>query len=191
MEAAGIFATIIGLICNFKSEQRAVSDDEYKEFIQWLNDKRHKDLVDEIHSNHLLGLSLKNLLNQNHHVIVQKLNSLDSSITSIAAQIEGFRDITNAVTTNLGLSEQSASLLKQLDESGGSKFLEVENHSGKEFLMLDGQNNKQLLISEQRFIDDDLAQLCKLGLLIPDFNSSGSRLFKITRAAVALVAQLK
>jgi len=191
MDPTGAFATIIGLICNFKSEQRVVSDDEYKEFMQWLGDKRHKNLVDEIQSNHLLGLGLKKLFNQNHSVIVDKLNKLDNSITSIAAQVDGFKEIANAVTSNSGLSEQAISLLKQLDESGGSAFLEVESYSGKEFLMLDGKASQQLHMNEDRFIDDDLSQLCSLGLLIPDYNSSGSRLFKITRSAVALVQQIK
>ena len=191
MDPTGAFATIVGLVCNFKSEQRAVSDDEYKEFIQWLGDKRHQDLIDEIQSNHLLGLGLKKLFNENHNVIVDKLNKLDDSITSIASQVDGFKDIANAVTLNSGLSDQAISLLQQLDESGGSAFLEVANLSGKEFLMLDGKTSQQLHMNEDRFIDDDLSQLCSLGLLIPDYNSSGSRLFKITRSAVSLVQQIK
>ena len=48
MEALGSLATIVGLICNFKSERRASSDDEYKEFIGWLNTKQHKLVIEEI-----------------------------------------------------------------------------------------------------------------------------------------------
>ena len=61
MEALGSLATIVGLICNFKSERRASSDDEYKEFIGWLNTKQHKLVIEEIPPSSTWNATLKEL----------------------------------------------------------------------------------------------------------------------------------
>ncbi|WP_298941195.1 hypothetical protein [uncultured Psychromonas sp.] len=187
MELISSFATLIGLICNFKSERRTASDDEYKEFMEWLETKRHKDVINEIHSNHLLGISIKSLLARNHDAILQKLNQLDSSLIELASQIEGFTDVAAAISPHAGLSEQAFSILKQFDLSGGSVFLEIKDSSGNCYQVMDAQGSIE--ITDARFIDDDLDKLCRLGLLIPDRNKSGGRLFRLTRAAVKLVEQ--
>ena len=191
MDVFSPFATIVGLICNFKSENRAVSDDEYKEFVEWLDKKRHKDIVEELHSNHLLGLSLKNLLNQNNESVIQKLSTLDKSIVDIASQIDGFKEIVSAVSKNEGLSEQAISILKQFDQSGGSVFLIINFKGEAVYQVLDGSTGcNYIMMDEPRFINDDLDRLCELGLLTPDYNKSGERLFRITRSATSLVKQL-
>ncbi|WP_219584444.1 hypothetical protein, partial [Vibrio parahaemolyticus] len=53
------FSTLIGLVCNFKSERRALSDDEHKEFMHWLENKRHKQIKSSIEQNQILNLGLK------------------------------------------------------------------------------------------------------------------------------------
>jgi len=45
----------------------------------------------------------------------------------------------------------------------------------------------ELILNEPRFVEDDLSQLCNLGLLIPDHNSKGERLFRFTRAAALIL----
>jgi hypothetical protein len=189
MEFISSFATIIGLVCNFKSEQRSASEDEYKEFTEWLDTKRHKDIIEELHSNHLLGLSVKNLLSQNHDSIMIKLNGLDKSLVELASQIDGFKEIASAVSPNIGLSEQAISILQQFDKTGGSVFLEIPYKGGTDYQVMDAQGH--INVTDQRFINDDLDKLCTLGLLTPDSNKSGGRLFRITRAAVAFVRQVE
>lgn len=44
---AGAFATIIGLICNFKNERRSVSENEYDDFVGWLNEKQHNKQINK------------------------------------------------------------------------------------------------------------------------------------------------
>ena len=53
-----------------------------------------------------------------------------------------------------------------------------------EYAMPDG--NGQIQINEPRFIDDDLLKLCDLGLLRLSRNSSGGRIFTITRAGAVV-----
>ena len=49
--AATTFATIVGLLCNFKSEH---SSSDLSEFIDWLKEKDHTDIATSIEHNQLL-----------------------------------------------------------------------------------------------------------------------------------------
>ena len=188
LTAATTFATIVGLLSNFKSERKSSSDDEYKEFVSWLDEKRHKNLLDEIMSNHLLGLSLKSLLNQNHEVVLQKLSELDETLLVLSSSIGGFKEISNALAPNVELSEQALSIISQLNSTGGSSFLESSTYDGTSFLFMDTQGS--IDIKEPRFVEDDLTQLVNLELLLLDYSSQGNRIFRITRLAVKLLDQV-
>jgi hypothetical protein len=188
LTAATTFATIVGLLSNFKSERKSSSDDEYKEFVDWLDEKRHKSLLDEITSNHLLGLGIKSLLNQNHEVVLQKLSDLDETLLVLSSSISGFREISNALAPNVELSEQALSIIGQLNSTGGSSFIESKTYDGTSFLFMDTQGS--LEIKEPRFVEDDLTQLTNLELLLLDFSSQGNRIFRITRLAVKLIGQM-
>ncbi|EGQ8136975.1 hypothetical protein MZJ28_001414 [Vibrio parahaemolyticus] len=189
MEVFNSLATVIGLIYNFKSDRKSASDDEYKEFLNWLSDKRHKKLIDELNTNQLLGLSIKGLLQRNHDLVLSKLNHLDESLLQLASGIEGFHDIARAINPNAELSQQAITILRNLVESQGSFILESTTYSGTTYRVYDG-DRRSLGITESRFVDDDFNLLCSLGLLMPDFNSSGSRMFRVTRSAVKYIAQV-
>jgi hypothetical protein len=188
LSAATTFATIVGLLSNFKSERKASSDDEYQEFVSWLEAKRHKSLMNEINSNHLLGSGIKSLLNQNHDVVLQKLAALDETLLVLSSSIGGFKEISSALAPNIELSDQAMSILEQLNTSGGSSFLECKTKQGTSFLFMDTRG--QLDITEQRFVEDDLAQLINLNLLLLDYSSEGNRVFRITRLAAKLLEQV-
>ena len=184
------FATIVGLISNFKSERNASSENEYNEFIAWLAEKRHNTVIDEINSNHLLSLSIKSTLNQNHEELILKLKGLDNSIATLATKISGFNEIAHAINPNIEFSEQAISFIKQLDESQGSYFLELPSHDGPTYAT-QGGNAGNISFTESRFVDDDLETLCKYGLLISDCTSQGYRSWKITRQAVGFLELTK
>jgi hypothetical protein len=188
LTAATTFATIIGLLSNFKSERKASSDDEYQEFVSWLDQKRHNSLLDEITSNHLLGLGIKSLLNQNHEAVIQKLGELDETLLVLSSSIGGFKEISNALSPNTELSEQALSIIEQLNATGGSSFLEVSGYGLPSFQFIDTQGS--LEIKEPRFIEDDLAQLVNLELLLLDYSTHNNRIFRITRLAVKLLGQV-
>ena len=182
-------ATVIGLIYSFKSERKSASNDEYQEFLNWLNEKRHKKLIEELDTNYLLGLSIKGLLQQNHDLVLSKLNHLDESLLQLASGIEGFHDIAKAINPNAELSDQAITILKNLVESQGSFILESKTLSGTNYRVYDG-DGRSLGITEYRFVDDDFNLLCSLELLMPDFNGSGNRMFRITRNAVKYISQV-
>ncbi|MCD9481562.1 hypothetical protein [Photobacterium phosphoreum] len=189
MEMFSSLATVIGLIYSFKSERKSASNDEYQEFLNWLNEKRHKKLIEELDTNYLLGLSIKGLLQQNHDLVLSKLNHLDESLLQLASGIEGFHDIAKAINPNAELSDQAITILKNLVESQGSFILESKTLSGTNYRVYDG-DGRSLGITEYRFVDDDFNLLCSLELLMPDFNGSGNRMFRITRNAVKYISQV-
>jgi len=192
MDIAASFATIVGLLCNFKSENRANSDDKYEEFTNWLDAKRHKTILEEIQSNHQLALSLRSLLNQNNETLIEKLSHIEKSIVELGLKIPDFKEIASLSSKHLGLSDQAISILQQLEATGGSKILEIGMLAGKVYQVTDGKlENNQLTFEERRFIEDDFDHLCSLGLLTADRNKKGDRLFKITRGASYLVKQIQ
>lgn len=190
MDPVTAFATIVGLVSCFKSERRASSDDEYRDFIAWLSDKRHIEVVQGLASNHNLMNATQALLSRNHDEVVASLRALDTSIVELASRIDAFRGIASALAPNSQLSTQALSILKQLNDSNGSVILEIKLMDGARYQVLDARAGGQIDVEDFRFIDDDLQKLCDLGLLRPDFNSKGGRLFRITRSSVRYLQQL-
>ncbi|WP_145839052.1 hypothetical protein [Shewanella algae] len=189
MEPWSSFATILGLVSAYKAEGRARDGDEYNDLVNWLSDKRHKAVVEELNNNHILSLQVKQLLNRNHDEVIKSLANLDNLLMQLAYQFEDFKGIVKAIEPSVELSNQAIDILSQFDKSGSSTFLEVGDSSGTSYLFLDGPG--ELTINEPRFIHDDLTQLCKLGLLESGFNSKGSRIFKITRLSVSYLDSVK
>ncbi|EOG7705001.1 hypothetical protein ACLINR_004540 [Vibrio parahaemolyticus] len=189
MEPWSSFATILGLVSAYKAEGRARDGDEYNDLVNWLSDKRHKAVIEELNNNHILSLQVKQLLNRNHDEVIKSLANLDNLLMQLAYQFEDFKGIVKAIEPSVELSNQAIDILCQFEKSGSSTFLEVSDSSGTSYLFLDGPG--ELTINEPRFIHDDLTQLCKLGLLEAGFNSKGSRIFKITRLSVSYLDSVK
>lgn len=186
VSGASGFANIVGLLGQFKSERKAASDDEYADFQNWLDSKRHRAVLDEINSNHLLGLSIKHLLQDNHAEVMAALGMLDSTLLKLASRLPAFADMATAIAPNVTISDQALGILQQLDASGGSRFSEFKMFSGTEYPVMDA--NGTIEIPEARFAENDLRELCSLGLLIEDRTPKGHRLWHLTREAADLVA---
>lgn len=186
--AAGSFATIVGLVSNFKAERRASSDNEYREFLEWLDTKHHSETLRAIQANQSLSNSIDTLLKQNHEQVISKLAALDDSLLLLASKMPDFRNISLAIAPSAEISDQAVSALRQLERSGGSKFLETKLMQRSLYLILDASG--QIEMEDPRFADDDLDTLCSLGLLIPSANGKGERVFTLTRASVRFLEQV-
>jgi len=183
------FATIVGLLCNFKSERNSKSDDEYSEFVEWLQSKNHDQLLKANSLNKQLGISIKSLLSQNHETVISKLFAIDGSLILLASKVNGLKEISKSISPNIELSSQAISVLKQLEASGGSFFIETDNWDGLAYDIMDASGTIE--VEEQRFIKDDLEQLISLNLLTLDFNNEGNRLYRITRSCVRLLKEME
>lgn len=115
LTAAGTFATIVGLLSNFKAER---SGTELTEFTTWLKEKHFEEFAGAIERNSMLSKELSNVLATNHSLLVERLSQLDSRIAQLASQFEGFGGLANALNSQPTLSEQAISILRQLVESG-------------------------------------------------------------------------
>lgn len=177
------FATIVGLLCNFKSES---SGRELSEFIEWLKEKHHTDVVSGIEHNRKLSNELQALLFLNHQDLIDRLDSLDQILASIAVNIECFSNLASTIRPDTIFSEQAISIVKQFTASGASECWESSElgHDATSLILIDGTG--QLEIKEPRFLEDDLRTLVDLGVLRLDYGSRGTRKFFITRKAVLL-----
>ncbi len=181
LTAAGAFATIVGLLSNFKAEQ---SGTELTEFTKWLKEKHYEEVATAIERNSTLSKELSKILATNHTDLVERLSQLDSRIAQLADQFEGFGGLVNALNSKAVLSEQAISILRQLVESGAECFIEHKMFTGEpdEYLLIGGTGGK-ITYSDCRFIKDDLDSLVSADLVRLEFACKGSKKFCVTRAA--------
>lgn len=187
ISVATAFASVIGLLGQFQASRGSADQADFNEFLQWLVDSNHEEVKSLIESNTKTAIGIKALLNQNHDVLLQKLDALDSALSSFGSLIPGFSDISSGLYPSRSqLSEQAKEILSQFQSSGASKILELRTFDGVELMYLDG-NEREMKISDPRFLEDDLKTLVELGLLRHDFNRKGDNLYIFTRTASELV----
>lgn len=187
LTAAGAFATLIGLVCNFKAERSSGSLDA---FIVWLQEKHHDDVAAAIQRDANLVESLRALFATNHAELMDRIGRLDEAMSAVAAHVGTFSSVARSLRPNLALSDQAVSILRQLVEAQAKEIWEMKKFTGEpdEYLLMGGIGNGPLKYDEPLFIDDDFQTLCALGLLQPKVSLKGDRFFGVTRAAVAFVA---
>ncbi len=183
------FATIVGLLSDFKAERTASSDDEYKDFVDWLSEKRHNSLVRKLSSNADLSKSIRDLLTKGHDDVVQRLESIDSILRDVASKIPAFSAIAASTSKETQLSDEAVDILTQFVVSEASFLVQLETSGGVSLIIGDGKRG-HISISDERFLEDDLKRLYEYGLLNADTNSSGQRVWRITRTAVKLVEEI-
>ncbi len=185
------FATIISLLASYKTEQRSISDDDYKSFMSWLAENNQNEIKDLLELNTQATIGIKALLSQDKKVLLEKLDAIDEIVSNVASRIEGFEQVAIAFHPDAEISEQAFSVLKQLMDSGCSKFLQSKTLGREPIYIIMGGTGGQIKYHEPQFIEDDLSTLVRLGLLNLDYNSKGSELYIITRSAGKLIALTK
>jgi hypothetical protein len=185
------FATIVSLLGAYKSEGRQITDDEFQDFMHWLVKTNHSEVKDLLEINTQATIGIKALLKQDRELLLQKLGTIDEILSLISSRVEGFSQITNALRPNSEISGQAVSVLRQLFESGGSKFLKSGAIGrGPIFLIVGGKGGK-IAYEDLQFIEDDLSTLVNLGLLNQEYNSKGNPLYIVTRAAAKFLAAVQ
>ncbi len=182
------FATIVGLLMNFQSSRDSVNT---QDFLNWMSESNHNDLVKLIESNKELHQALNNLLSQNHNDISEKLNALNNNIICIAQIIEGLQPIANVFNTNHEISEQAIDILRQFVNSKSKKMHYMKNTSreGGDYYILEGGAGN-IKYDEILFIDDDINTLVKLGLIEKNYTSRNNPVYYITRKAITFMKNI-
>lgn len=187
MEWATAFSTIVGLIASFKNENRARASDEYNDFLEWLSEKRHDEIISLFNINAKASISIKALLNQDRAILLDKLETIDKMLATISSQIGGFSELVHAIKPGFELSDQSIGILRQMENGQSSAFSKVTYLSGKTVVQaFDGSAGK-INYNEPRFLEDDLNTLVATGMLIKSHNKNGDPVYRVTRQASNLV----
>lgn len=184
---ATAFATIVGLLAAFKGESRAKADDEYNDFIAWLSEHKHTQVVDLLEINASAVISVKALLKQDREVILQRLDEVDKMLAIIASQVNGISDLAKAIRPNAEISDQALSILAQMESAGAHLFMVVTPFNENIELIMSGGRGGNIRIEMPRFLEDDLNILVTFNFLILDYNNVGDRLYRITRQGAKLV----
>lgn len=182
-----IFATIVSLLADFKSQRQDGASDDFNEFMSWLSESRHDELKTLIQQNTKTTISIKALLNENKIVLAEKLEQLDRKLALLMSEDADFSNVVLGVRPNSKLSKQAISLLQQFENSGASKALELHSQGQLSLFLIDGG---QLQHDDPRFLEDDLRTLVENKLLLLDYNSSGKRVFIYTRSASDFVKSI-
>jgi hypothetical protein len=182
------FSTIVGLVCNFKSEK---SGKNFDEFLNWLKEKNQENVIEIIQNNRELSDGLCTLFQANHEVVLEKLKNLDHLVSSLAGRIDIFANISKSITNDSLFSDQAISILTQFTNSGAKLFMEKKMRTGApdQYILLDGAHG-QIEYTEPRFIEDDLNALVASGLLRLEFGGKGSRQYFITRNAIEFTNEI-
>lgn len=188
-KTTGAFTAIVGLLCLFRAEQRRVPADEYQSFMDWLAEKNHDGVVKTFEQNPKLALAVDSFLQQGHKRVMSTLEFTDKSLTQMASHMEGLEDVSRAIAPDHELPEQAYSILEQLVASEGSAFVKIKTLVGTAYQLMDASG--QLRVDEPRFADDDIEQLCDLGLLLSERDTGGSHVFRLTRVGANYIRRVQ
>ena len=194
MTAASSIATLVSLLGQFRGERQTAKEEDYKEFLNLLDETRHKELKTLIESNMQASNSIKMILSEDRSVLLEKLESLDNALAQFASGLEGFSQLVNVVRPTARLSSQAISILRQVEEVGGMYILEsrtIRIGGGLDLHIRGGSRSVTIAIEEQRFIEDDIRTLIELNLLRLDYTSQGNKKYIFTRVASDLVKSMK
>lgn len=186
MSTTMTFATVVSLMADFVAHRSDEESKDFDSFMAWLQEQRHDEIRSLLMSNATTGVGIKALLNESRQQILERLLSLDQTLSSIASGIPQYRDIAQLAHPTSQLSDQAISVLEQFYDAEASGLLESKIMRGVLLIFINGKGG-QVKYTEPRFIEDDLTTLLELGLLDLQHNSKGERLFKFKRTAAALV----
>ena len=118
LEGSTIFATIVGLICNWRQERGGVAQDRFQDFITWLSQHHFNELRDRIMASQTLQQELGELLRLDISLLNSKLDTIVTAISSVADRIESLDRVSRAFHSSTeALSDQAAYILKVFDQS--------------------------------------------------------------------------
>jgi hypothetical protein len=182
-------SSVFGLMATFLQERQGRKEAQVqatrKEFIEWLNRKRHTLLLEHLQSNNELMLAIQHLLNTGQDELLERFDRLESMLALILGRSDGWGALAQSLIPNAGLSDQACSILRQFDECDASEVYTDHDRGLLKIYPLDGKHGQvPFKLPERRFVEDDLEILVGLGLLIQGWGDHPR--YKITREAIKL-----
>jgi hypothetical protein len=181
---ASAFATIIGLVCNFRQEQASEASLTTDDFFQWLNDHKHEIIRHQIQGNAELLNGIAGLLQANRETLIERFDRINLLLAQLLSKVDGFRPLVHSIYPTVEFSEQAVGILRIFVESGG-KELALFHVSNGLLLQVVGVTGFENL--EPRFLEDDLDTLCKHGFVTRGLQDSTVQYFRLTRQGVGFI----
>ena len=164
--ASTTVATLVGLLSNFVSEGRARDADAWDQFRLELDSNKHKILLEEISSNHLLVSEIKKLLESNHDELKLELEKFNGKLTRIASTTR-LHGVTNALAPDLKISKQAITVLGVMDKYKPEYLIRARKTTGGGGAIKYNLYPTKTVFTppEPQFIESDLDILVGLGFL--------------------------
>jgi len=188
-EASAVFATIIGLICNWKQERGSQAADRYLDFMTWLVQHNFNELNERIYQSEELQRDLAALLQQDLTVLNDKLDIIAGSISAVADKIDFLSQTSRTLGADTdALAEQAITILKAFDESGSTNMIyQAFTHE-----LIFPCCKKSARASETRFLQNDLAALQKFHYIqLEGYTPKGAEKYAMTRLGCQFVKTIK
>jgi hypothetical protein len=189
IETASLFATLVGLICNWRDERGRQTDDRFQDFLTWLTNHKFEKLREQISLSDELTRELNALLEEDLQSLSEKLDVITSTLTAVSSKIDQLSRIGNAMGVSAdAISEQAFAILKAFEESAAEKMI-VFNWPITIAFDKRGGASPILTVSEPRFLEADIDSLLQAGLInLTSYNGSGDPIYSLTRSG-AIVAR--
>jgi hypothetical protein len=184
---ASAFATVVGLIVSFRQEQGARETLTTDEFLHWLTEHKHVLIRAQIEGNHALLAGITRLLASNRDEVLERITGINEQLALLLSRVQGFDGVSRSIFPTIELSEQAYEILQGLVESGGSQLMLIQTLGGT-FLEIDGVGGFGDL--ELRFLEDDLATLCRFDFLTPRAVDRTEKWFRLTRQGQRYIESL-
>lgn len=188
LSTASAFATIIGLIGQFRTERKSNPGD-IEEFLSW-SETKDIEIRSLVQDNTQISVGIKALLARDRANLLSRLSSIDHILSLIASNISEFSTLAGALNPGGVLSRQAMSIVDQMELGRVSKVLKCEDYDGAELMVLEG-DSRVINFDDKQFLDDDLLTLVECGLLRLSYNDSSGEIYTFTRQAKALVIETR
>ena len=182
------FATIVGLLSAFTSGRTGSQQLNYSEFIAWLTEHNHEEVIEMIEANQSTITGIQTVLDKGLTDIRETLVDISKRLALLATRSEGVRALAIASADEL-ISEQSIEILTLMDHHQTEFFVVSKGCDNQRTALIMSQGDNYVC-TESQFIEDDLDMMIKLGLLVVRHNSSGEKLYHYTRAASKLISSI-
>lgn len=185
------FATIVGLICNFKQEVIAQKGAEYEQFMGWLAAHQHMQVLDAIAETYHLQSEVTALLREDTAKLAEKLNRIEGMIAAVLSQVGGFAQIAAKIHPGEQLSKQAVDILKLFVKLGAEVMIICQNeNSDLRFAFRPPAEYPRYGPAEPRFFEDDMASLVRLGFMALGSKVGDRESYLLTRAGARYVERL-
>ena len=90
LSIASAFATIVGLIGQFRGERSGKEQLTLPYFMQWLIESNHTEIKELLENNFKASEGIKNILQEDRELFLEKLEGINKALLSFASGVSGF-----------------------------------------------------------------------------------------------------